>query len=135
MRELTFRLATQYNGEVCIDAGDSLFNGRPKFRVLTSKDRSRWKKATISSSMLKDKIAKTPVLKYFDPDRPPVIVVYASKWAVSEALLQEHDGIYWHVTFTSRALKPNAINYGMVEKVRLALLYILDIGYTMMVSR
>ena len=70
----------------------------------------------ISFIMLKDKIAKTPILKHFDPDRPPVIVVYASKWAVSAALLQEHDGVYWPVTFTSRTLKTSEINYGMVEK-------------------
>ena len=61
--------------------------------------------------MLKDKISKTPILKHFDTDRPPVIVVYAGKWAVYAALLQEHDGIYWIVTFTSRTLKPNEINY------------------------
>ena len=65
----------------------------------------------ISFTMLKDKIAKTPMLKHFDPDRHPVIVVYASKWAVSAALLQEHDKIYWPVTFTSRTLKPKVINY------------------------
>ena len=85
--------------------------------------------------MLKDKIAKNPILKHFDPNRPPVIVVYASKWAVSAALLQEYDGAYWSVTFTNRTLKPNDINYGMVEKEVLALLRILDIGYTMLVSR
>ena len=66
--------------------------------------------------MLNDKIAKTTIIKHFDPDRPPVIVVYASKWAVSAALLQEHDRTYWPVTFTCRTLKPNEINYGMVEK-------------------
>ena len=70
----------------------------------------------ISFTMLKDKIAKTSIFKHFDPDRPPVIVVYASKWAVSAALLQEHDGTYWFVTFRSRTLKPNEISYGMVEK-------------------
>ena len=63
--------------------------------------------------MLKDKISKTPILKHFDTDRPLVIVVYASKWAVSAVLLQEHDGTYWPVTFTSRKLKSNEINYGM----------------------
>ena len=66
----------------------------------TCKDRSRWERAMISFTMLKDKIAKTPILKIFDPNRPPVIVVYASKWAVSAALLQEHDGVYWSVTLT-----------------------------------
>ena len=64
-----------------------------------------------------------------------MIVVYPSKWAVSAALLQEHDGVYWPVTFTSRTLKPNEIKYGMVKKEVLALLRILDIGYTMLVAR
>ena len=82
----------------------------------TSTDRSRWEKAMISFTILKNKIAKTPILKHFDLDHPPVIVVYASKWAVSAALLQEHDVTYWFVTFTSRTLKPNEISYGMVEK-------------------
>ena len=37
--------------------------------------------------MLKSKIALTPILERFDPDRTPVIVVYAIKWAVSVSLL------------------------------------------------
>ena len=85
--------------------------------------------------MLKNKIAKTPILKQFGPDCPPEIVVYARKWAVSAALLQEHDGVYWPVMFTSRTLKPNEINYGRVKKKVLALLRILDIGYTMLAAR
>ena len=83
--------------------------------------------------MLKDKIAKSPNFKEFDPDRPPVIMVYASKWAVSADFLQEHDGIYWPVVLRSQTLKPSEINYGMVEKEVLALLRFLDIGYTMLV--
>lgn len=88
----------------------------------------------IAFTLLKAKIAATPILKHFDPDRLPVIVVYASKWAISAALLQEHDGMYWPVTFTSRTLKPNQVNYGMVEKEVLALLRILDVCYTTLVS-
>ena len=98
-------------------------------------DRNRWEKATIAFTCLKAKIAATPILKHFDPDRPPVIVVYASKWAVSAALLQEHENTYWPVTFTSRTLKPNVINYGMVEKEVLALLRMLDVCYTVLVAR
>ena len=70
-----------------------------------------------------------------DTDRPPVIVVYASKWAVSAALLQKHEGVYWPITFSNRTLKPNEVNYGMVEKEVLLLLRMLDICYTMLVSR
>ena len=62
-------------------------------------------------------------------------VVYASKWEVSAALLQEYNDIYCPVTFSSLTLKSNEVNYGMVEKEVLALLQILDICYTMLVSR
>ena len=45
------------------------------------------------SLLLKQKRATTLILKQFDPDRPPVIVVYSSKWAVSAALLQKHEDV------------------------------------------
>ena len=64
-----------------------------------SGNESRWQKALIAFTLLKEKIVKTQILKYLDPDRVTVIVVYASKWVVSAALLQEYDGIYWPVTF------------------------------------
>ena len=64
-----------------------------------------------------------------------MIVVYARKWAVSAALLQKHEGVYWPVAFSSRTLKPNEFNYGTVEKEVLALLRMLDICYTLLVSR
>ncbi|ETN15080.1 hypothetical protein PPTG_22070 [Phytophthora nicotianae INRA-310] len=85
--------------------------------------------------MLKNKIATAPVLRHFDPDRVSVVVVYASDWAISAALVQEHDGTYMPVTFTSRTLKPNELNYGMVEKEILALLRILDVCYSTLVTR
>ena len=95
----------------------------------------RWTEAKVAFTMLKAKIATAPMLKHFDPDRPPVIVVYASKWAVSAALIQEYDGVYHPVTFTSRTLKPNELNYGTVEKEVLALLRVLDVCYTTLASR
>ncbi|ETK89016.1 hypothetical protein L915_06823 [Phytophthora nicotianae] len=76
-----------------------------------------------------------PVLRHFDPDRVLVVVVYASDWAISAALVQEYDGTYMPVTFTSRTLKPNELNYGMVEKEILALLRILDVCYSTLVAR
>ena len=59
--------------------------------------------------MLKDKVASTPILKHFDPDRILLIIVYTRKWAVSASLLQEYDGVYRPVSFLSRTLKPNEI--------------------------
>ena len=82
-----------------VTGGDPAFSGVARGDP-TCTDRIRWEKAIISFTMLKDKIAKTPILKHFDPDRPPVIVVHAIKLAVPAALLQEHDGVYWPVTFT-----------------------------------
>ena len=100
-----------------------------------SEGRTRWEKAVIAFALLESKIANTPILKHFDPDQIPVIVVDASKWAVSAALFSKHDGTYCPVTFTSRTVKLNEINYGMVENEVLALLQILDIRYSMLVSR
>ena len=42
-------------------------------------DGHRWKKAVIAFTMLKAKVPQTPMLGHFDPERRPVIVVYASK--------------------------------------------------------
>uniref|UniRef100_H3H4Z1 Reverse transcriptase domain-containing protein n=1 Tax=Phytophthora ramorum TaxID=164328 RepID=H3H4Z1_PHYRM len=103
--------------------------------VTRAEDADRWARAKVAFTMLKAKIVSTPVLKHFDPDRTPVIVVYASQWAISTALVQEHDGVYWPVTFTSRTLKPNEINYGIVDKGVLALLRILDVNYTLLTTR
>ncbi|POM79942.1 Reverse transcriptase [Phytophthora palmivora] len=75
-----------------------------------------WTEARTAFATLKNKIVTAPILLHFDVDRQPVVVVYASKWAISAALMQEHDGVYKPVTFTSRTLKPNEINYGMVDK-------------------
>lgn len=63
-----------------------------------------------------------------------MIVVYASKGAVSAALFQEHDGIHWPVNYTRRTLELNAVRYGMAEKEVLALLRILVVCYITLVS-
>ncbi|OWZ12305.1 Eukaryotic/viral aspartic protease [Phytophthora megakarya] len=73
-----------------------------------------------------NKIATTPVLKHFDTDKQPVVIVYARDWAVSAVLSQDHDGIYLPVNFTSRTLKPNELQYSIAEKEILALLRVLN---------
>ncbi|OWZ09258.1 reverse transcriptase [Phytophthora megakarya] len=47
----------------------------------------------------------------------------------------EHGGVYWSVTFTNRTLKANELNYGIVDKEILALLRILDVCYSQLVTR
>ncbi|OWZ14139.1 reverse transcriptase [Phytophthora megakarya] len=49
--------------------------------------------------------------------------------------MQEHEGVYHPVTFTSRTLKANELNYGVVDKEVLALLRILNVCYSQLVSR
>ncbi|OWY91410.1 hypothetical protein PHMEG_00040018, partial [Phytophthora megakarya] len=80
-------------------------------------------------------IATTSILRHFDPDRKATVVVYASDWAISGALMQEYDQIYYPVTFASRTLKSNELNYGIAEKEVLAILRILDLNYNALVGR
>ncbi|KAE9075070.1 hypothetical protein PF005_g25099 [Phytophthora fragariae] len=111
--------------------------GRPKTGGVEQRteEEDRWTRATVAVTLLKEKIVSTSILKHFDPDRAPVVIVYANKWAISAALVQEHDGVFWPVTFTSRILKTNELSFGIGEKEVLALLRILDVCHTMLVSR
>ncbi|POM62380.1 LOW QUALITY PROTEIN: reverse transcriptase [Phytophthora palmivora] len=102
---------------------------------VVAEEDGRWTEAKAVFPTLKNKIVNAPILQHFDVDRQPVVVVYASKWAIPAALMQEHDGVYKPVIFTSRTLKPNEINYGMVDKEVLALLRILNICYTQLATR
>ncbi|KAG3053216.1 hypothetical protein PI125_g26040 [Phytophthora idaei] len=95
----------------------------------------RWIRAHQSFERLKGKITTTPTLRHFDPNRPATVVVYASDWAISAALMQEYDRIYYPINFISRTLKPNEINYGVVEKEILALLRVLDLNCNLLVGR
>ncbi|KAE9293119.1 hypothetical protein PR003_g24588, partial [Phytophthora rubi] len=95
----------------------------------------RWIWAQKSFSKLKEKVASTPILRHFRPELQPVVVVYANDWAISAALMQEHDDVFHPVMFASRTLKSNELNYGIVEKEVLALLRVLDPGHNLLVGR
>lgn len=55
--------------------------------------------------------------------------------AISAVLAQELDEVYMPVKFSSRTLKPNELNYDMVEKEILALLRNLSDCFTMLAGR
>ncbi|KAE8968749.1 hypothetical protein PR002_g27649 [Phytophthora rubi] len=74
----------------------------------------RWIWAHKSFAKLKEKVAATPILRHFRPELQPVVVVYANDWAISAALMQEHDAVFHPVMFASRTLKSNELNYGIV---------------------
>ncbi|CAI5725192.1 unnamed protein product [Peronospora effusa] len=101
----------------------------------SDQEEDRWTRVHVAFAILKNKIATAPILRHFDPDREPVIMVYASEWAISASLVQQYEGVYMPVTFTSRTLKPNEINNGLVDKEVLAILRILDLYYTSLVTR
>ncbi|KAG2769928.1 hypothetical protein PC129_g10859 [Phytophthora cactorum] len=48
--------------------------------------------------------------------------------------MQEHDQIYYPINFISRRLKPNEINFGVVEKEILALLRVLGLNYNLLMG-
>ncbi|POM64548.1 Reverse transcriptase, partial [Phytophthora palmivora] len=95
----------------------------------------RWIRAHRAFDAHKLEIASTPILRHFDADREAVVIVYASDWAISAALVQEYNQIYYPITFVSRTLKSNELNYSPVEKEVLVLLRTLDLGYNMLVGR
>ncbi|OWY97546.1 reverse transcriptase, partial [Phytophthora megakarya] len=102
---------------------------------LTGSVDERWIRAPRAFIALKTKIATTPVLRHLDETRTPVVIVYASDWAISASLTQEHDGISHPVAFASRTLKTNELNYNVTEKEVLALLRILDLYYNLLEGR
>ena len=65
MNALDSTVATRNDSDQKFDIGDDP----------DPEGRTRWEKAMTAFTMLKAKIANTPILKHFDPDRPPVIVV------------------------------------------------------------
>ncbi|OWZ12467.1 LOW QUALITY PROTEIN: reverse transcriptase [Phytophthora megakarya] len=71
---------------------------------LTGGECDGWARTNNAFTILKAKIIATPVLNPLTP--------------------YEHEGVYHPVTFTSRTLKANELNYGVVDKEVLALLRI-----------
>ncbi|OWZ11303.1 reverse transcriptase [Phytophthora megakarya] len=108
-------------------------HGPPELKLTGPVD-ERWIRAHRAFITL-TKTATTRVLRHFDETRTPVVIVYASDWAISASLTQEHDGIYHPVAFASRTLKTNELNYNVTEKEVLALLRILDLYYNLLVGR
>ncbi|GMF16978.1 unnamed protein product [Phytophthora fragariaefolia] len=67
--------------------------------------RDKWTRATKAFVVLKDKIVNAPILTHFDPDKRPVVILYTSKWAVSAALVQEHEGGRWAALLSNWTLE------------------------------
>ncbi|GMF48428.1 unnamed protein product [Phytophthora fragariaefolia] len=105
-----------YIDDILIDFFEASGQAKARLGGDDQEQQDKWTRATNAFVLLKDKIIHAPILTHFDPDKRPVVILYASKWAISAALVQEHEGVYKPVPFTSRTLKPNEINYGIVDK-------------------
>ena len=103
-------------------------------QMTPGEDDEKWSRVQVAFAMLKKKMATAPILRHSHPAKEAVIIVYASEWAISAALVQNHEGTLMPVTFTSRTLKTNELNYSTVEKEVLALLRILESCFTMLVT-
>ncbi|KAE9282802.1 hypothetical protein PR003_g27307, partial [Phytophthora rubi] len=132
LREVDFAAFRDQAG--CERVGPTITPGEDQQNNQATAD-PKWDEAKAAFSELKRKIAATPILRHFDAEKRPVVIIYASEWAVSASLVQDHDGTYLPVMFTSRTLKKNELNYGIVEKEVLALLRMLDLGYSMLAGR
>lgn len=70
---------------------------------------------------IKKFLTEEPVLQFFDQDKKIRVSSDASKDGMGGVLLQEHDGNWLPVAFTSRAMTPAECNYAQIEKELLGL--------------
>ena len=67
---------------------------------------------------------KTPILKHYDPDGPPLLDTDASYFRIGGILLQKfEDGKVYPVLFVSRKLTPAELNYDVYDKEMLAVAF------------
>ncbi|OWZ14656.1 LOW QUALITY PROTEIN: reverse transcriptase [Phytophthora megakarya] len=118
LREVEFaELEKRSDLRKIMDQNDPIvrYHSLPELQLVEPLD-ERWIRAHRAFTTLKIKIATTPILRHFDKIRAPVVIVYASDWAISASLTQEHDEIYHPVALASRTLKTNELNYNVTEK-------------------
>lgn len=90
-------------------------------RLLLEKDiHFHWDKPQENSFQnLKHLVSNTPVLRNYDPKKPPTLTVDASSKGLGAALVQEGQPI----AYGSRALTKSQQNYAQIEKEALAISY------------
>lgn len=65
--------------------------------------------------MIKNKITTALIIRHFDLAKEVVIIVSTSKWAILASPVQDYEGLFMPVMFTSRTLNANKLNYSTVE--------------------
>ena len=73
--------------------------------------------------MLKDTLAKKPILKLADPTKTFTLRTDASDVGIGAMLLQDHGGTLFPVAYISKKLLPRECNYSVMEKECLAVVW------------
>ena len=99
---------------------------RPLYDLLRKDTPFTWGEAQQSAfDMLKDKLTSAPVLIHFRHGDPTEVRVDACEYGVGGVLLQQRDGEWRPVAFTSRSLHNAELNYTISEKEALAAVHAL----------
>eukprot|EP00117_Sycon_ciliatum_P021717 scpid58990/ scgid18952/ Retrotransposable element Tf2 155 kDa protein type 1 len=77
--------------------------------------------------MLKQALVSAPVLRLADVARPFRVVTDASDTAIGGVLLQQEDGDWLPVAYSSRRLRPEEVNYTAMERETLAVVHALRV--------
>ena len=68
-------------------------------------------------------LTTSPVLKFYDPEKPTKISADASKDGIGAVLLQQHEDGWAVVAYASKAMTPTEIRYAQIEKECLAMTF------------
>lgn len=95
--------------------------GQPLYELLRSKTAWAWDHAQKEAfQRIKDILSTSPLLKFYDVNRPTAVSADASSYGIGGVLLQQHDGDWKPVAYCSRRLSDAETRYAQIEKECLA---------------